>query len=197
MAMPKRPSFPETYAKALGIAAKKRGWRAYIRLRPIFAAAIGAAATWFMPVGVAGFWADASWGVSATVFGGVLAFNAILLAVGWSAFAKIYDVISAPDFSAFLKRHNILDVHLMFVTGIHFALAAAALISFAALIGLLLPLPLLVDQILFGLTVATSVNGIVEAFRATGLMNDLIWDKVHSDERGGGQPNLRSVGNGD
>jgi hypothetical protein len=71
------------------------------------------------------------------------------------------------------------------------------LISFAALIGLLLPLPLLVVQILFGLTVATSVNGIVEAFRATGLMNDLIWDKVHSDERGGGQPNLRSVGNGD
>jgi hypothetical protein len=194
--MPRRPSFPETYAKALTAAAKQRGWWAYVPVRQIIAGAIGFVATWYMPAGPTGFWADSSWPVAAAVIGGVLVFNGILLGVGWGAFAKIYDVIGSTDFSAFLKRHNILDVHLMFVGGIHVALAGAALISFAALIGLVLPLPQVADQILFGLMVASSVNGIIEAFRATTLMNDLIWDKAHSDDKTAGQPNLRTVPNG-
>jgi hypothetical protein len=195
--MAPRPSFPETYAKVLTAAAKKRGWRAYLPIRQLIAAAIGFVATWYVPAGPAGFWVDASWPVAVAVIGGVLVFNGILLGVGWGAFAKIYDVIGSTDFSAFLKRHNILDVHLMFVSGIHFSLAAAALISFATLIGLLLPLPQAVDQFLFGLMIASSVNGIVEAFRATALMSDLIWDKAHADDKAAVQPNLRTVSNGE
>jgi hypothetical protein len=192
--MPRRPSFPVTFAKSLKFAAEKRGWRAYAPFRQIIAAAIGLAVSWFIPSGNHGFWADKA--VAAAVIGGVLVFNGILLGVGWGAFAKIFDIIGSTDFSAFLKRYDILDIHLMFVGGIHFALATAALTSFAALVGLVLPLPLIVEQFLFGAMVATSVNAIVEAFRATALMNDLIWDKAHSGDNAAAQPSLRSVPNG-
>lgn len=191
--MPRRPSFPVTFAKGLRVAAEKRGWLAYMPFRQIIAAAVGFGVTWFLPSGAEGFWADKP--VAAAVIGGVLVFNGILLGVGWGAFAKIYDIIGSRDFSEFLKRHHILDIHLMFVGGIHFALATAALVSFATLIGLVLPLPLIAEQILFGGTVATSVNAIVEAFRATTLMNDLVWDKAHSADSPA-QPNLRPVSNG-
>jgi hypothetical protein len=143
-----------------------------------------------------GFWADEKWEVSAAVMGGMLAFNGILLAVGWGAFSKIHDIISEPEFSAFLKRHDILDIHMMFVDGTHFALAASALASFAALIGVLLPLPLLADKALFAISISASLNAVMEAFRATEMMNDLIWDKAHSDERPSSQPSLRTVENG-
>jgi hypothetical protein len=195
MVMPRRPNFPVTFAKALRVAAEKRGWRAYIPFRQIIAGAIGFGVTWFIPTGTEGFWADKP--VAAAVIGGVLVFNGILLGVGWGAFAKIYDIIGSTDFSDFLKRSHILDIHLMFVGGIHFALASAALVSFATLVGLVLPLPLIAEQVLFGGMVATSVNGIVEAFRATALMNDLVWGKAHSADSPTTQPNLRSISNGE
>jgi hypothetical protein len=188
-----RPSFAASYAKAFAIAAKKRGWRAYLPLRQILSLTLGAAAAYFMPQV---FWLDEKWEVSAAVMGGMLAFNGLLLAIGWSAFSKIHDIISEPEFSAFLKRYDILDIHMMFVDGTHFALAAGALASFAALIGVLLPLPLLADQILFAITVGTSVNSVTEAFRASEMMNDLIWDKAHSNSERSGQSHLRPVGNG-
>jgi hypothetical protein len=196
MVMPPRPSFAATYAKALVVAARKRGWWAYVPTRLLISLGLGAAAAYFVPGGAQGFWADSNWGTSATVIGGVLAFNGILLAVGWSAFAKIYDVIGSPDFSAFLKRHDMLDTHIMFVDAVHFSLAAAALISFAALIGLLLPLPELADRGLFALMVGSCVNSIAEAFSATAMMNDLIWDKAHADGSAAGQSHLRPVSNG-
>ena len=193
--MTSRPKTLATYARLFARAVDERGvLRAIWYWRQFLAIALGGTAVYFMPTDSNGLWARHD--LAVMVMTGVLTFNGILLAVGWGAFGKIYDLIAEPKFSSFLRRQNILDAHLMFVAVVHFSLASAALISFAALLCILLPVPLWVNQALFGAMIAASVNAIFEAFRATGMMNDLIWDVAHWNEAGQGQPNLRPVENG-
>ncbi len=176
--MTQRPSFAASFAKALAISAKKRGMWAYLPGQILITLSLGAAVAWFVPEK---FWTDAHWSESATVYGGMLAFNALLLAVGWGAFAKIYEIIGATDFAAFLRRHDMLDLHILFVSTVHAALATASAISFGGLVSLLLPLPLSGDRVIFGLMIGSSVYSLIQAMRATTMMNDLIWDKAHSE----------------
>jgi hypothetical protein len=131
---------------------------------------------------------------TATIYGGVLAFNALLLAVGWSAFSKIYEVIGNKEFASFLRRHDILDIHIMFVDLVHVALALSAFLSFVGTVALALPLPMMAHRVLFSGMVGMSLYSMTEALRASSMMNDLIWDKAIAEANG--QNSLRPVQSG-
>ena len=172
-----RPRFIETFGKTLQIATKKRGWRAIIPYRFAGAIAVGAIAAMAIP---SIFWANDKWDISTAVYGAILAFNGLLLAIGWGAFSKIYEIIGEGEYAEFLRRHNILDIHIFFVEVVHLALAAAAIASALALIFLMFDLPLWIDRVVFSFLVGLSINSLAEAFRANGMMHDLIWEKAQA-----------------
>src|SRR3712207_1066163 len=107
--MEKRRSFAESFADALRVSAAKRGWRAYVPHVLLICLGLGAGGAYAVE---AAFWSTEKWDVAATVYGGLLAFNALLLAVGWSAFSKIYEVISRGRLGEVLLKNKLLDEHL-------------------------------------------------------------------------------------
>lgn len=186
--MRSRPSFAQSFATAFAEDAKDRGWRAYVPIYIGGSAAAGSIAAFGVP---ATFWYDTNWGVSAAVFGGILAFNGLLLALGWSAFSKIYEVMLTEPIGPILRRHNLLDVHLAFIDANHFVLVVAALASGTAMLVTLAVVPLFVDRMLFGLSVAMTMYSIVRALASIRMMNDLIWERAHFTSTG--EPSLQSV----
>lgn len=193
--MTPRPALSKSFANALSYAVEQRGWRAFIPY--IFGACIGLGAfgAWSVP---GEFWADTKWDVSATVYGGVLAFNAILLAVGGNAFGKIYELITGPRLGPILKKHGLLDEHLAFIDLNQIVLVAAALASLAGLITVLLPAQLWVDRALLAGSFSLSAYSLMRTFDSTRMMHELIWEQAHlGDEEGSSdQPRLRPVENG-
>src|SRR5439155_25780180 len=53
--------------------------------------------------------------IGVVLMGSVLTFNGIVMALSWSAFAKIYEIIGAGAFCAHLRKHHLLNHYLMFV----------------------------------------------------------------------------------
>lgn len=180
--MKSRPSFAQSFASALAEDAKDRGWRAFVPIYILGSVAIGAFAAWRMP---AAFWDDTQWGVSATAFGGILAFNGLLLALGWSSFSKIYEIILAEPIGPILRKHGLLDGHLAFIDANHFVLVVAALFSGAAMVTTLALLPVAADRVMFGLAVAGTLYSLVRALASIKMMNELIWERAHIESEGG------------
>lgn len=189
-----RLPFASTLAKALSIGAQKRGIFAYVPLRLIACVVSGAIIAGLTPNE---FWLDKNQGASLAVYGGILAFNGLLLAIGWGAFSKIYEIVGAADFAAFLRRSSLLDIHIFFVDLVHGALIAAATVSFFGLVLLPINLPVLLDAVLFAFIIGLSLNSLLEAMRASAMMHDLLWDKSISDAEMEQRRPLRSVANGE
>ena len=114
-----RPDFLASFFSALAERAEAGSlWK--MLAVPVIAGAISGAAAYYMP---AEFWSDQRWDVSATVYTGVLTVNGLILALSWSAFSRIYESISAPKFSAFLRKHGLLNkciVTVSLITGSSF-----------------------------------------------------------------------------
>lgn len=151
------------------------------------AIAIGAAIAYALP---GAFWADADRGPSSTALAGVLTFNGILLALGWSAFSRIYDIISSPRFSMFLKKHNLLNKYLITLSLIQSFQIFAVVMSAIALIAVFFENSFeIINRIIFGAMITCSIIALRQASSAVRVMNDLIWQKCVFDE------NDRSAGN--
>lgn len=71
---------------------------------------------------------------STVLYTGLLTMNGIILALSWSAFAKIYETIGASNFSAFLKENGVLEKFLFFVSFVHLFQLIALLTSAVGLI---------------------------------------------------------------
>lgn len=186
--MKQRPTFAQSFASALSDDANERGWRAFVPIYVLVSFGFGFFAAWRLPVN---FWADAEWGVSATVFGGILAFNGLLLALGWSSFSKIYEIILSEPIANALRKHGLLEGHLAFIDANHFVLVVAALISGIAMVATLAFLPPWVDRVLFGLSIALTIYSLVRALASIKMMNELIWEK--SQLNGNSDSPLRAV----
>lgn len=76
----------------------------------IASAGLGAVAAWFLP---AKFWNGEELDAVVGALGGLLTFNGIVLALCWSAFGKVYEIIGAGAFSAHLRKHNLLSHYLV------------------------------------------------------------------------------------
>jgi len=171
-----RPKLSESFAEGLAVAAKNRGGWAYVPRWLIGSLTLGGIAAAFMP---GKFWAYANWGVSVTFYGGLLAFDGLLLAIGWGAFSKIYEIIGTGEFAAFLRRNGLLNIHLLFVDLAQMSMVAAALATGFALVSALCEMPLWLHRSTLALSIGLSCYAIVKAVGATHAMHDLIWDKAN------------------
>jgi hypothetical protein len=106
------------------------GWYNIIPFWILIFLLIGLAVAYFMPDN---FWTTRRDNAT-VVYAAILTMNGIILALTWSAFAKIYENIGAPKFSTFLQEHGALEKFLFFVSYTHMTQILALSISAIALI---------------------------------------------------------------
>lgn len=192
--MKARPSLAQSFAEALKYSAEQRGWLAFIPYVFLLCIGIGAAAAWAVPDG---FFGAGEQGISTTVYGGILAFNGFLLAVGATAFSKIYEIMTGPVLGPILRKHGLIDEHLAFVDVNQLTLVTAAMFSLAGLITALLPTLPWVDRLIFSGAVGLSLYALARTISSAKMMHELIWEQAHADDHPSDKPNLRTVRNGE
>ena len=151
--------------------------------------AIGAAVAYFLP---SKFW-DPLRDTSTIVYTGLLTFNGIVLALSWSAFAKIYDIIGAGRFASFLRDGKVLNSYLFAVRYIH----ASQMLAMVSSIGALMLLqfsetPLIWQRVALGAMLGFGMYAIKQAASAVGIMQDLIHYRALFDADSASR-NLRAV----
>ena len=129
------------------------------------------------------FWNGEKLDVAVSVMSGLLTFNGIILALCWSAFGKIYEIIGAGSFCAHLRKQHLLNHYLFFVVWCHIAQVAAICLTALALFALWLPLELWAVKSLVGLAIAASAYALRQGVATSSVMQDLIWQKSEFDER--------------
>jgi len=139
------------------------------------------------------FWDGTKLDVAVSVMAGLLTFNGIILALCWSAFGKIYEIIGAGAFCAHLRKHNLLSHYLVFVGWCHGAQVVAICASSFALFALWLPLKTWVVQLAVGAAVAASAYAVRQGMATSSAMQDLIWSKSEFDQHSAAQA-MRAVG---
>jgi len=179
--MKERPSIAVSIAMSLQAEAAEKGFWAYIPY--VFGACLiaGFVSAEFVPDE---FWSDERWDVSTAVFAGLLAFNGLLLSLGWFAFSKIYEILANDRLGKMLTANNLLGVHLAFIDISHLVLIAASVLSVGGLVGVLAGVPVWIDGLVFGSCLGFTLYGLARAFSATRMMNDLVWEQAYLDREG-------------
>jgi hypothetical protein len=109
------------------------------------------------------------------VYAAILTMNGIILALSWGAFAKIYETISAPNFSTFLKEHGALDKFLFFVAYVHLAQLLALIASAGGLIITQFDtIGLFWQRIALATTIGLGSYAVKQAAGSVTVMHDLI-----------------------
>jgi hypothetical protein len=121
-------------------------------------------------------------GTLATIYGGIVTFNGITLALTWSAIGKVYDTVARPDFSRFLRASKILSTYLFYVSLVHTVQVTSAVAAVLGLVSVFQPLPPLVSRIAFGVVVATTLYAIRWAAGSAKIVQDLAWHYATFDE---------------
>lgn len=127
--------------------------------------------------------------------------NGFLLALSWSSFGKIYEIASRSKFSAFLRRHNLLNSYMFHVDFIHMSQIGALGFSFASLVTLSMKhIPLGLVQITLAAAISTSIYALKNALGAVKIMQDLVWYSALFDEAGeaiqNGSPDIVMIHSG-
>jgi hypothetical protein len=148
-------------------------------------AALGAAVAYFAE---ASLFVQAQWGTLASVYGGVVTFNGITLALGWTTIGRVYDTVSKADFSRFLRASGILNTYLFYISLVHIVQVTGAVAAVAGLVSVFLPLPAPADRVILGAVVATTLYAIRWAAGSARIVKDLSWhystfDELSPDER--------------
>lgn len=176
----KRPKFLPSFFRALAKSAERRSWRSIVPTWLVVALCVGAAASYLIP---ATFWNPNNLSVSTAVYVGLLTLNGLILALSWNAFSRIYEIISAPRFSAYLAKSDLLNGYIVFTGFVHVTQLAAVVVSAAGLLLLLIDRPAVIyDRIAFAAMVSASAYAIKMAAGAVTVMHDLLWQKAIFDE---------------
>lgn len=176
--VPPIPPLAVTYIKGLSVSVGTRGWRAYVPMSFLFA--VGVAATSFIMVPKA-FWEPSNAGNAIMTYGGLLTFSGILLAVGWSSFSKVFEVLGRGNMSRMLKEKGILDVHFMYVSISNLLLIAFAIICAVGLVSLSIGKDIVLDRIILALMCGTGLMAITATFNMNNFLQRLIWDEIYYD----------------
>lgn len=177
MMNPMRPRFLRAYFDEIGKEIDERSWLAVIPFTLIVCAVLSGAVAYFIPDR---FWDDGKWEPAIAFYAGLLAFNALVLTLGWAAFARIYDVLMRGDFGRYLAKNNLLSPYIVHITYMH---AFQILAALSAVIGLSLlcvdGMPILAERAILGTTLTFTIYAIKQAFGAVGVMNDLVWQAAY------------------
>lgn len=181
--MSRRPTFWGTFFRSVANSVDRRGVVALVPYWLLACLFIGGVASFSIP---AEFWSNDRWDISTAVFTGVLAFNGLLLALGWGAFSKIYEILSEGSFAKFLNRNGLLNDHLFFIDFVHVALVVSSLLSGCGLFSVLVEIPLIADRITMAAVIGVTGWALIKTLSAISLMNGLIWDLAHTEDDGRG-----------
>lgn len=180
-------TFVEIFLQETAEDYRRRGIWALTPLWLFTSAALAAGVVYFIP---ASFYSESNQEVSTTVLAGILAFNAITLALSWSAIGKILETITQKDFCSFLREHGLLDSYRMYVEMIHWFQIAASLTTVITMLVLLVDntLSTLIHQSLLISTVTLTLYAMRWSHGAVQISNDLIWwyakfDSLNEEER--------------
>lgn len=175
-----RQAFLTSYLEALRRSAERRSWKAVVPFWIVVSLIVGSAVSYFVPNI---FWTEENWEVSATIYSGILTFNGLMLALSWSAFSKIYEIISAPMFSSYLKKHDLLNGYIVYVSYVHMVQIVAVVASALGLVSVLFEIgSIWADRSILALVAASTIYSIKQASSAITGMHDLIWQKAIFDE---------------
>lgn len=172
-----RPKFLPSFIGAIQKESELRGWLAVLPFVLLICAALAAAVAYYMPVS---FWLESKRDLSVAVYVGLLTFNGLILALGWSAFSRMYDVLLRGDFGKYLMSNNLLNDYILAITFMHIFQVGAIVISAVGLITVLVDdIPLLALRIIFGASLALTAYAIKQAIDSVTAMNDLVWQAAY------------------
>ena len=172
--MDDRYTFIETLLDEAKSDFRKRGVRALVPWYLVLSVIAGATIVFFVP---RDFYGQINQDVSATMYAGILAFNAITLALSWSAIAKVLEIITQKDFSTFLRNNGLVSIYRFYVELVHGTQIVAAFVSLMAMLILMVgsAVPDLVHQCLLGATITFTLYAVRWSHGAAQIANDLIF----------------------
>jgi len=185
--MPKRPKFWSTFFRLLSEKFEKKGAHSLVPFRLIACALLGCSFAYFLP---SSFFEKKSWDVTIAFFAGLLAFNSLMLALGWSAFSKIYEMMNTGLLKRFLVNQNMLEEHLFFIEFVHRSLVFSTVLSGIGLGTTLLSLPVIGDRLVVVFASTFSLWALFHAHSAVMLVNDLVWDAAHMENKSRPYPHV-------
>jgi hypothetical protein len=177
-----RPRFLTSYFDAMKESTRQDGWRAVIPYWVIIGIMIGAGAAIALPDKL---WNEQNWQTIVAVYAAILTVNGLLLALSWSAFTRVHELlVSSAEFVVFLRRTKLFNGYLFYIDWVHAAQLIAVIVSAAALFSSLLPeLSLLGHRIILAACVASSVYAVRSAVNAVTVMHDLVWQRAVFEEQ--------------
>lgn len=169
----RRPSFFECWLDDIKLEYRKHGWHGVPPWWLIILVGGGAAGAFLVP---AEFWSRDKWDVSTAVYGAILTFNALVLAVSWGAFSKIFESACAPGFSAYLRERGLLVFYIYYIDYVHLAQLVAVAASAVGLLSVVIDLlPEMWERVLFGAVVGLSAYAMKQAAGTVTAMHDIVW----------------------
>lgn len=175
----KRPTLTQSLLDSWQLTYSNDGAKALVPYWIIVSVFVGGCVSYFLPTT---FWDGTKLDVTVSAISGLLTFNGIILALCWSAFAKVYEIIGAGSFCAHLRKHNLLNHYLLFVGYCHSTQILAIVLSAFALIALWLPLEIWFVKITIAAAIASCVYALRQGVATSSVMQDLIWQKSEFDE---------------
>lgn len=175
-----RHSFIESFLRETLDDYKARGWVAFLPSYLLLALGCSIAIVRYVPND---FYMPLNQDISATVYAGILAFNAITLALSWSAIGKIQETITQKEFCSFLRDGGLLNSYGFYVDLIHAVQVFASIATFAAMLVLLIgnAVPDIVHQSLMAATITLTLYAMRWSHGAVQISNDLIWQYAKFD----------------
>lgn len=174
--MTERPKFLPSFIDLIRRESEERGVFALVPVTLMVCAALGASVAYAIP---SEFWDNSQWGVSSAVYGGLMTFGGLILALGWNAFSRMYEILFRGDFGAYLHKAELLNHYLVHISTMHFAQVAAVVFAGIGLATVLVDgLPIWIDRTVFGGSVTLILFALKHALDAVTAMNDLAWQSA-------------------
>jgi hypothetical protein len=173
---PDRPKFLPTFIDLVRKESEVRGIWALVPVSLLVSVALGAAVAFALPLSL---WLDEGWSILTAVYVGLLTFGGLVLALGWSAFGRMYEVLFRGQFGGYLQDKGLLANYLVHISGMHAFQVLAVVCSGVGLVTILMQCPIWVDKVVFAATVASTVYALKQALDAVSAMNDLVWQSAY------------------
>jgi len=143
---------------------------------------------WSLP---ANFWDGSKPEVPIALMAGLLTFDGLTLALSWSSFAKILEIIGGGPFCAFLRRNRLLSRYLAVIGYVHVSQVMAITATSFAMFSPALMLEAWAMKLTFAASVACSIYAVRQGVAASSLMQDLVWQKATFDQAPPAQDHLQ------
>jgi hypothetical protein len=145
--------FVAYWLRDLVVSHDERGLWAFLPLRLLICTLVGGGVGY---VAEDAFFTDRSDRIA--FFAGILAVNAILLAVCWAAFAKIYDTLSDKEFGAWVRHHRAHGYYDFYVEFIQLAqMIAVVIVLFSLVLTIAGGVPPWLSRVALGASIGTSL----------------------------------------